>query len=143
MVTQRAQRQLAAIMSLDVVGFSRLMGVDEAGTLAVLKQLRRTIVAPQVTNHNGRIAKLMGDGAIVIFSSVVDAVLAGIAIQQAMPDFNDGISGDMTIAMRIGVNLGDVILEGSDIYGDGVNVAARIQEVCTPGGGDGTRACLG
>ena len=134
MVTQRAQRQLAAIMSLDVVGFSRLMGVDEAGTLAVLKQLRRTIVAPQVTNHNGRIAKLMGDGAIVIFSSVVDAVLAGIAIQQAMPDFNDGISGDMTIAMRIGVNLGDVILEGSDIYGDGVNVAARIQEVCTPGG---------
>ncbi|MFC4270589.1 hypothetical protein GQF03_02565 [Sneathiella chungangensis] len=134
MVAHRTQRQLAAIMSVDVVGFSRLMGVDEEGTLEALKRLRQTIVSPQVTNHQGRIVKLMGDGAIIIFSSVVDAVSAGIAIQQAMNDFNNEISFEHTITMRIGINLGDVILEGKDIYGDGVNVAARIQEVCTPGG---------
>jgi len=134
MVTHRAHRQLAAIMSVDVVGFSRLMGVDEDGTLATLKRLQKTIVSPQVSRHQGRIAKLMGDGAIIIFSSVVDAVAAGIAIQQAMPTFNDGTSPEKTVAMRIGINLGDVILEGSDIYGDGVNVAARIQAVCIPGG---------
>jgi adenylate cyclase len=121
-------------MSVDVVGFSRLMGVDEDGTLAILKRLKKTIVSPQVAQHQGRIVKLMGDGAIVIFSSVVDAVTAGIAIQQTMPPFNAGISRELNIAMRIGINLGDVILEGADIYGDGVNVAARIQEVCIPGG---------
>ncbi len=134
MPNHRTQRQLAAIMSLDVVGFSRLMGLDEDGTLAVLKRLRRTIVAPLVVRHQGRIAKLMGDGAIIVFSSVVDAVTAAIAIQQAMSTFNDGVSPERAIAMRIGINLGDVIMEGSDIYGDGVNVAARIQEICSPGG---------
>ncbi|MBO0335351.1 adenylate/guanylate cyclase domain-containing protein [Sneathiella sp. CAU 1612] len=134
MGTHRTQRQLAAIMSVDVVGFSRLMGVDEEGTLEALKRLRQTIVSPQVAHHQGRIVKLMGDGAIIIFSSVVDAVSAGIAIQQAMNDFNNEISFEHTITMRIGINLGDVILEGKDIYGDGVNVAARIQELCTPGG---------
>ena len=115
MPPKRTQRQLAAIMSLDVVGFSRLMGLDEDGTLATLKQLRRTIVSPQVSGHQGRIAKLMGDGAIIIFSSVVDAVFAGIAIQQAMPAFNKDVSPEKTVAMRIGINLGDVILEGTDI----------------------------
>ncbi|WP_223428064.1 adenylate/guanylate cyclase domain-containing protein [Tateyamaria pelophila] len=134
MLTHRTQRQLAAIMSLDVVGFSRQMGLDEDGTLAGLKRLQKTVVSPQVTHHQGRIVKLMGDGAIIIFSSVVDAVAAGIAIQEAMPAFNDGTSPEKAIAMRIGINLGDVILEGIDIYGDGVNVAARIQEVCIPGG---------
>ena len=134
MATHRAHRQLAAIMSVDVVGFSRLMGMDEDGTLAALKRLQKTIVSPQVMRHQGRIAKLMGDGAIIVFSSVVDAVSAGIAIQQAMSAFNEGISPEKIIAMRIGINLGDVILEGTDIFGDGVNVAARIQEVCTPGG---------
>lgn len=134
MATHRIQRQLAAIMSVDVVGFSRLMGLDEDGTLTTLKRLRRTIVSPQVVRRQGRIAKLMGDGAIIIFSSVVDAVAAGIAIQQAMPTFNKDFTPEKTVAMRIGINLGDVILEGTDIYGDGVNVAARIQEVCTPGG---------
>ena len=134
MTNRRAHRQLAAIMSVDVVGFSRLMGADEDGTLAVLKRLHKSIVLPQVKHHQGRIAKLMGDGAIIIFSSVVDAVSAGIAIQQQMPGFNDGVAPEKTVTMRIGINLGDVILEGTDIYGDGVNVAARIQEVCTPGG---------
>jgi adenylate cyclase len=134
MSTQRTQRRLAAIMSVDVVGFSRLMGADEDGTLTNLKRIQKTIVSRQVTDRDGRIVKLMGDGAIVIFSSVVDAVSAGIAIQQEMPTFNDSIPPEQAIALRIGINLGDVILEGSDIYGDGVNVAARIQEVCTPGG---------
>ena len=134
MSTHRTQRQLAAIMSVDVAGFSRLMGMDEDGTLAALKHLHKTIVSPQVAAHQGRIAKLMGDGAIIVFSSVVDAVAAGIAIQNAMPTFNEHRSPEQAIAMRIGINLGDVILEGTDIYGDGVNVAARIQEVCTPGG---------
>jgi adenylate cyclase len=84
--------------------------------------------------HQGRIAKLMGDGAIIIFSSVVDAVGAAIAIQEQMRSFNEDIPPEKAVAMRIGINLGDVILEGTDIFGDGVNVAARIQEVCTPGG---------
>lgn len=130
----RTQRQLAAIVSLDVVGFSRLMGADETGTLTNLKRLRKSIVAPQVAAHSGRIVKLLGDGAIITFASVVDAVSAAIAIQTAMPEFNLDVPTEKAIAMRIGVNLGDVILEGSDIFGDGVNVAARIQEVCTPGG---------
>ena len=89
MTNPRATRRLAAIMSIDIVGYSRLMGVDEEGTLASLKRLRKTVVSPQVSGHGGRIAKLMGDGAIIIFASVVDAVAAGIAIQQAMPAFND------------------------------------------------------
>lgn len=130
----RTQRQLAAIVSLDVVGFSRLMGADETGTLTNLKRLRKSIVAPQVAAHSGRSVKLLGDGAIITFASVVDAVSAAIAIQTAMSDFNLDVPTEKAIAMRIGVNLGDVILEGSDIFGDGVNVAARIQEVCTPGG---------
>lgn len=134
MSTQRTKRRLAAIMSVDVVGFSRLMGADEDGTLTNLKRLQKTIVSPQVTGRGGWIVKLMGDGAIIIFSSVVDAVSAGIAIQQEMPTFNDGVPPEQAIALRLGINLGDVILEGADIYGDGVNVAARIQEVCTPGG---------
>ena len=134
MSTQRTKRRLTAIMSVDVVGFSRLMGADEDGTLTNLKRLQKTIVSPQVTGRGGRIVKLMGDGAIIIFSSVVDAVSAGIAIQQEMPTFNDGVPPEQAIALRLGINLGDVILEGADIYGDGVNVAARIQEVCTPGG---------
>lgn len=134
MSTKRTQRQLAAIISVDVVGFSRLMGADEDGTLATLKRLQKNIVSPQVARHQGRIVKLMGDGAIISFSSVVDAVGAAIAIQEEMRAFNENITPEKAVAMRIGINLGDVILEGTDIFGDGVNVAARIQEVCIPGG---------
>lgn len=134
MSTRRTQRQLAAIISVDVVGFSRLMGADEEVTLATLKRLQKNIVSPQVLRHQGRIVKLMGDGAIIIFSSVVDAVGAAIAIQEQMHSFNADIPPEKAVALRIGINLGDVILEGTDIFGDGVNVAARIQEVCTPGG---------
>jgi adenylate cyclase len=134
MSDHHTHRQLAAIMSVDVVGFSRLMGSDEVGTLDTLKRLQRKVVAPQVARHQGRIVKLMGDGAIITFPSVVEAVTTAIKIQQEMAAFNADISPEKTVAMRIGINLGDVILEGTDIFGDGVNVAARIQEVCTPGG---------
>ncbi|MFP6742762.1 MAG: tetratricopeptide repeat protein [Alphaproteobacteria bacterium] len=113
-------------MSADVAGNSRLMGADEAGTLATLKALRRDVFAPQVAAHKGRVVKLMGDGALVEFPSIVNAVDCAVAVQRAMADH--------TIKLRIGINLGDVIVEGSDIYGDGVNVAARIQEAAKPGG---------
>jgi len=123
------ERRLAAIMSADVAGYSRLMGKDEAGTLAALKALRREVFAPQVAAHNGRIVKLMGDGALVEFPSIVNAVNCAIAVQRALAE---RASGEQ-IKLRIGINLGDIIIEGSDIYGDGVNVAARIQEVAEPG----------
>ncbi len=128
------QRRLAAILSADVVGYSRLMGVDEAGTLERLKALRKDLFAPKIAEHNGRIVKLMGDGALVEFASVVDAVQCAVALQRALTGRRDETPADRRIDLRIGVNLGDVIIEGSDIYGDGVNVAARLQEIAAPGG---------
>ena len=128
------ERRLAAILSADVVGYSRLMGEDDAGTLAALKTLRKELFAPTVAEHKGRIVKLMGDGALVEFPSVVDAVECAVAVQQAMAARNADTPEDKRIAFRVGVNLGDIIIEGSDIYGDGVNVAARVQEVAEPGG---------
>ena len=124
------ERRLAAIMSADVAGYTRLMGEDEAGTLAALKALRREVFAPQVSAHNGRIVKLMGDGALVEFPSIVQAVDCAVAVQRGLA----GRNADPAIKLRIGINLGDIIIEGSDIYGDGVNLAARIQEVTEPGG---------
>ncbi|MGI9524925.1 MAG: adenylate/guanylate cyclase domain-containing protein [Hyphomicrobiaceae bacterium] len=129
-----ADRQLAAIMVVDVVGYSRLMGIDEEGTLAALKLLRSTVVSPQVAAYRGRIVKIMGDGAIIIFTSIIDAANAGVAIQNAMVHFEPRYNSDEQIQLRIGLNLGDVIREGADVYGDGVNIAARLQEICTPGG---------
>ena len=126
MAEDGTERRLAAIMSADVAGYSRLMGEDETGTLAALKALRREVFAPAVAAHNGRIVKLMGDGALVEFPSIVKAVDCAVAVQRAL-------AGE-SIQLRIGINLGDVIIEGSDIYGDGVNLAARIQEVAEPGG---------
>ncbi len=130
MAEEDTERRLAAIMSADVAGYSRLMGKDETGTLAALKALRKDVFAPQVTAHKGRVVKLMGDGALVEFPSIVNAVDCAIAVQQALAE---RASGEQ-IKLRIGINLGDIIIEGSDIYGDGVNVAARIQEVAEPGG---------
>jgi adenylate cyclase len=123
---ERTERRLAAIMSADVAGYSRLMGKDETGTLSALKALRKDVFAPQVAAHKGRVVKLMGDGALVEFPSIVNAVDCAIAIQQEL--------AGQSIKLRIGINLGDIIIEGSDIYGDGVNVAARVQEVAEPGG---------
>jgi len=117
-----------------VVGYSRLMGEDEAGTLDALKTLRKELVAPEIAKHKGRIVKLMGDGLLAEFGSVVEAVECAVAIQTAMPKRNAGMSAERGIQLRIGINLGDVIVEGGDIYGDGVNVAARLEGLAAPGG---------
>ena len=133
MSTKRIERRLAAVMAADVAGYSRLMGEDEARTLSDLIHLRRNIFVPIVSEHRGRIVKLMGDGALVEFASVVDAVNAAVAIQTELAASNVGDGAESPIRLRIGVNLGDMIIEGSDIYGDGVNVAARLQEAAEPG----------
>lgn len=134
MAPDRVRRRLAAVMALDVVGYSRIMGKDEAGTLAALIELRKTIVEPAVSGHYGRIAKLMGDGALIEFASAVDAVECAIAIQNASAAHNAKLSDDKTIRLRIGINLGDIIVEHGDIYGDGINVAARLEAIAEPGG---------
>jgi adenylate cyclase len=134
MAEERLQRRLAAILSADVVGYSRLMGIDEAGTLARLKTLRREIIDPTIAAHSGRIVKLMGDGALVEFASAVDAVTGAIEIQKQVREHNAGGPEDKRIEFRIGINVGDIIVDGDDIYGDGVNVAARIQALAEPGG---------
>jgi adenylate cyclase len=128
------ERRLAAILAADVVGYSRLMGEDEVGTLARLKSCRRELVDPAIEEFHGRIIKLMGDGALVEFASVVDAVQCAAAIQRKMAGREQGTAADKQIRLRIGVNLGDVIVEENDIYGDGVNIAARLEAMAEPGG---------
>ncbi len=128
------ERRLAAILSADVVGYSRLMGEDEQGTLASLKAHRQDLIDPQIAEHGGRIVKLMGDGALVEFPSVVEAVECAVAIQRGMAERNREIPEGRRIAFRIGVNLGDVLVDGDDILGDGVNVAARLESLAEPGG---------
>ncbi len=128
------ERRLAAILVADVVGYSRLMGADEAGTLATLKAHRAEFIDPKITEHKGRIVKLMGDGALVEFPSVVEAVQCAVEIQRGMAERNAEVPEDKRMEFRIGINLGDVIVEGDDIYGDGVNVAARLEALSEPGG---------
>ncbi len=128
------ERRLTAILAADVVGYSRLMGEDEVGTLARLQSCRRELVDPAIEEFHGRIIKLMGDGALVEFASVVDAVQCAAAIQRRMADRDQGTAEARQIRFRIGVNLGDVIVEGDDIYGDGVNIAARLEAMAEPGG---------
>ncbi|MGC2200959.1 MAG: adenylate/guanylate cyclase domain-containing protein [Stellaceae bacterium] len=127
-------RRLAAILAADVAGYSRLMGTDEEGTLERLKALRRELIDPKIAEHHGRIVKTTGDGLLVEFASVVDAVRCAVAVQQAMPERNTDVGADNRIELRIGINLGDVIVEGDDLYGDGVNIAARIEALADPGG---------
>jgi len=127
-------RRLAAILAADVAGYSRLMGADEEGTLERLKALRRELVDPKIAEHHGRIVKTTGDGMLVEFPSVVDAVRCAVEVQEAMPERNTGIAVDNRIQLRIGINLGDVIVEGDDLYGDGVNIAARIEALADIGG---------
>jgi adenylate cyclase len=134
MAEERLQRRLAAIMSADVVGYSRLMGMDEAGTLSRLNALRRELIDPAIARHSGRIVKLMGDGALVEFASAVDAVACAIEIQRQLREHDAGGSEVNSIRFRIGINVGDIIIEGEDILGDGVNIAARIEGVAEPGG---------
>ena len=132
MAEERLQRRLAAILSADVVGYSRLMGIDEAGTLSRLNALRRELIDPTIAAHSGRIVKLMGDGALVEFASAVDAVTCAIEIQRKLRDATRSEADP--IRFRIGINVGDIIIEGDDILGDGVNVAARIEGIAEPGG---------
>ena len=128
------ERRLTAILAADVVGYSRLMGENEVGTLAGLKTCRREVVDPAIQEYHGRIIKLMGDGALVEFASVVDAVQCAAAIQRTMAHFDQDVPEAKQIRFRIGVNLGDIIVEGDDIYGDGVNIAARLEALAEPGG---------
>ena len=127
-------RHLAAILAADVAGYSRLMGAEEERTHERLKAHRRQLVDPKIREHHGRIVKTTGDGMLVEFPSIVDAVRCAVEVQRAMLARNADIAEDKRIAFRIGINLGDVIAEGGDIYGDGVNVAARLEALAEPGG---------
>src|ERR1041384_3036111 len=128
-----SERRLTTILAADVVGYSRMMGEDEAGTLAALKHRRREVLTPLVTQHGGRIFKLMGDGVLVEFPSVVNAVQCAVHVQKGMAAANAVLPANKQVLLRIGVNLGDVIVEGSDLYGDGVNLAARLEALAEPG----------
>lgn len=128
------ERRLAAIMAMDVVGYSRLMGIDEVGTLNALKAHRGELIDPAIAAHHGRLVKTTGDGLLLEFASVVDAIGAAVAIQRGMLTRNAAVPEDRRIVFRVGVNIGDIIIEGSDIFGDGVNVAARLEALCEPGG---------
>ena len=123
---------MAAILAADVAGYSRLMGADEVGTLKALKALRAEIVDPAMAEHRGRIVKTTGDGMLVEFASAVDAVICAMAVQDKMAASND--RAGHKIAFRIGINVGDIIIDSDDIFGDGVNVAARVENECEPGG---------
>src|SRR5712671_3995932 len=129
-----ATRRLAAILAADVAGYSRLMGVDEEGTHERLREHLRDLVDPKIKEHRGRVGKNTGDGMLAEFSSVVEAVRCAAELQRGMADRNAEIPDDKRITFRVGINLGDVIAEQDDIYGDGVNVAARLEALAEPGG---------
>src|SRR5689334_9643895 len=133
MSEQAPRRRLAAILAADVVGYSRLMQTDEVGTLNALKARRSEILQPLVAKHQGRVVKMMGDGALVEFASALNAVQCGVELQDAMAAANVELPEDRRIVLRVGINLGDVIVEGSDLYGDGVNIAARLEAMADPG----------
>jgi class 3 adenylate cyclase len=128
------ERRLAAILAADVVGYSRLMEEDEAETLAALKERRKQVLEPLVANYKGRVFKVAGDAVLVEFASAVNAVQCAVDLQQGMASANGGRPDDRHVVLRIGVNLGDVMVEGSNLYGDGVNIAARLENMAEPGG---------
>jgi adenylate cyclase len=133
MSKQKVTRRLAAILAADVVGYSRLVRADEDGTLARLKALRDELIDPSISRHDGRIVKTMGDGVLVEFSSVVDAVRSAVEVQQSLAEREADVPEDRRIVLRVGINLGDVVIDGDDIHGDGVNVAARLEGLAMPG----------
>jgi TolB-like protein/class 3 adenylate cyclase len=131
---ERVERRLTAILAADVIGYSRLMGAEEEGTLAALKAIRRELVDPRIVEHRGRIVKTTGDGLLVEFASVVDAVRCAVDVQREMAERNIGVPAETRIEFRVGINLGDIISDGDDIFGDGVNIAARLETLAEPGG---------
>jgi adenylate cyclase len=133
MANERAQRRLAAILAADVVGYSRMMDADEAGTLTRLKVLRAELVDPMTGQFGGRVFKDIGDGVLAEFGSAVDAVQCAVEIQRELAQRNSGVPTDRRTILRIGINLGDVMIEGDDVFGGGVNVAARLEGLCEPG----------
>jgi adenylate cyclase len=134
LATGRVERRLAAILAADVAGYSRLMGTDEEGTLAALKAIRGELADPKIKEHRGRIVKTTGDGLLLEFASVVDAVRCAVEVQREMAERNADVPPDRRIELRMGINVGDIIRDGRDIYGDGVNVAARLEALAEPGG---------
>src|SRR5207342_1666862 len=129
----RVGRRLSAIVAADVAGYSRLMGLDEVGTARTLRE-HRAVVDALVAKHGGRLVKSTGDGVLLEFPSVVDAVECAVAVQAVMAERNNGVPQDQRMLFRIGINLGDILIEGDDILGDGVNVAARLESIAEPGG---------
>ncbi len=128
------ERRLAAILAADVAGYSRLMGADEEGTLAQLKACRRALVDPKIAEYRGRIVKTTGDGVLVEFASAVDAARCAVDVQRGLTEQNSTVPQAQRIEYRIGIHLGDIILDDNDIFGDGVNIAARLEGIAEPGG---------
>ena len=133
MTGERVGRRLAAIVAADVAGYSRLMGRDEVGTARALRE-HRAVIDGLVAKHGGRLVKSTGDGVLLEFPSVVDAVECAVSVQAAMAERNQGVPDDRCMLFRMGINLGDILIEGDDILGDGVNVAARLESIAEPGG---------
>jgi adenylate cyclase len=131
---QRVERKLTAILAADIAGYSRLMGADEEGNVARLKTLRRELIHPKIKEHSGHIVTTTGDGILIEFPSVVEAVCYALEVQQGMAKRNADVPQGKRIEFRVGINLGDVIIERGDIYGDGVNIAARLESLADPGG---------
>src|SRR5262245_21800934 len=134
MAEERAHRRLAAILAADVAGYSRLIGADQEGTLSRLRGHRRDLIDPKISEYRGRIVKTTGDGLLAEFASVVDALRCAIEVQHGMAERSAGTPAEQRIAFRIGINVGDIVVEGGDLYGDGVNVAARLEGLAEPGG---------
>ena len=130
----RVERRLSAIMVADVVGYSRLIEADEAATIAAVKALRVEVIEPLVASHRGRVVKSMGDGMLIEFGSIVDAVACAVAIQKELADPRRMPRPSRLLVLRIGINLGDVVVDGADVLGDAVNIAARLEQLCEPGG---------
>jgi adenylate cyclase len=134
LASEQVERRLVAVLAADVVGYSRLMGLDEEGTLARLKALRKALVDPTIAKHRGRIVKTTGDGMLVEFASAVDAARSAVEVQRGMADQNAPLPQDERIELRIGIHVGDIIIDDNDIFGDGVNIAARLEGIAEPGG---------
>jgi adenylate cyclase len=131
---ERVERRLAAVLAADVAGYSRLMGRDEERTLAQLKTLRKTLVDPAIAAHRGRIVKSTGDGMLVEFASAVDAIRLAVKIQRDIATQNESSEPELRLELRIGIHVGDIIIDEDDIFGDGVNIAARLEGIARPGG---------